>query len=73
MKLAQANGVHTYGSEKFQNTQRYVELSSMLGNVKFILTRFLAWSLFEVYSGTFLVLNPIWAERMSEADCVGCR
>ena len=48
----------------------------MLGNVKFILIKFLTWSLLEVYSDTFPVLKPIWAERMSEAAdclCVDCR
>ncbi len=66
-----------YGSEKFQNVQRYDELLSMLGNVKFILIRLsISENAFEVYD-TFpvLVFNPIWAEMMSEADrlCVGCR
>ena len=44
----------------------------MLGNVKFILIKFLTWSLLEAYSDTFPVLRPIWAESMSEAaaDCL---
>lgn len=44
----------------------------MLGNVKFILIKSLTWSLLEVYSDTFPVLKPIWAERMSEAAYVDC-
>ena len=44
----------------------------MLGNVKFIFTRLSAWNLSETYSVTFPVLNPIWAESMSEAVRVGC-
>jgi hypothetical protein len=56
-----------YGSEKSQNVQRYDELLSMLGNVKFILIRLsISERSFKVYD-TFPV-NPIWAEMMSEAD-----